>query len=91
MVVELRGNGGSLEAGINFVVGLGVGVESLAGEVRWLDERCIHCTACVAPCPTHALDLDRTSMTVSFDREKCIACELCPGTCAYQAMEILFD
>jgi len=91
MVVELSGNGGSLETGLNFLAELGVVVESLAGEVRWLEERCVHCTACVSPCPTHALDLDRSSMTVSFDREKCIACELCLGTCPYQAINISFD
>jgi len=36
------------------------------------------------------LDVQRTSMEVSFKRDKCIACELCIPVCPYQAMEILF-
>jgi ferredoxin len=88
MVVDLRGNGGSLEAGLSFLAELGVGVEPLAGEVRWLEERCVHCTACITPCPTHALEVDRTAMTVSFDKEQCIACELCLRVCPYEAIEI---
>ncbi len=91
MVVELSGPKGKLEAGRRFLVELGVGVESLAQEVRWQEERCIHCTACLSPCPTHALNVDRASMTVSFDKEKCIACELCLRVCPYQAIEMSFE
>ena len=91
MVVELSGNGGQLEEGLNFLAEIGVGVEPLAKEVRWLEERCVQCTACIAPCPTHALRVDRSNMTVSFDRELCIACELCLNSCAYRAIEMSFE
>lgn len=88
MVVELSGEGGNLEEGLSFLAETGVVVEPLEKEVSWLEERCVQCTACIAPCPTHALGLDRSTMTVSFDRELCIACELCLNTCAYQAIEM---
>jgi L-aspartate semialdehyde sulfurtransferase ferredoxin len=88
MVVELSGNGGNLEEGLSFLAQMGVVVDPLDKEVRWLEERCIHCTACIAPCPTHALGLDRSTMTVSFGRELCIACELCLNVCAYRAIEM---
>jgi len=91
MVVELSGDGGQLEEGLNFLAEMGVGVEPLAKEIRWLEERCVQCTACIAPCPTHALGLDRSNMTVSFDRELCIACELCLNSCAYRAIEMSFE
>ena len=91
MVVELSGNGGQLEEALNFLAEMGVGVEPLAKEVRWLEERCVQCTACIAPCPTHALGVDRSNMTVSFDRELCIACELCLNSCAYRAIEMSFE
>jgi len=90
MIVELRGGKEKMDAGIKYLEGIGVNVEPLAGEVRWLEERCIHCTACLAPCPSHALDVNRASMAVAFDREKCIACELCLGICPYGAIEMLF-
>ena len=88
MVVELNGNKAAVAAGLNFLTDLGVEVELLAEEVRWREDRCIHCTACLTPCPTHALHLDRATMMVEFDREKCIGCELCLTVCPYQAVEI---
>ncbi len=88
MVVELNGDKARVQAGLNFLRDLGVEVEFLAEEVRWREDRCIHCTACLAPCPTHALQLDRATMRVGFDREKCIACELCLPVCPYRAVEI---
>jgi ferredoxin len=91
MVVEIGGNAAQLDAATKFLKELGVRVESLAGEVRWLEERCIQCTACISACPTRALAIDRAGMKVSFDQEKCIACELCLSICPYQALEILFE
>lgn len=88
MVVELNGDKAKLEAGLAFLKDLGVEAEFLAEEVKWLEERCTHCTACLAPCPTHALYVDRAGMTVGFDAEKCIACELCLNVCPYGAVEI---
>ncbi len=88
MVVELNGNKAKVNAGLDFLKELGVGVELLAEEVKWREERCIHCTACLAACPTQALHVDRTTMMVGFDGEKCIACELCLSVCPYRAMEI---
>jgi Fe-S-cluster-containing dehydrogenase component len=91
MVVELGGNEEQLQEARRFLKQLGVRVESLSGEVRWIEGRCTHCTACVGACPTHALEVDRSDMTVSFDQERCIACELCLSICPYQALEILFE
>lgn len=91
MVVELGGSELQLHEARRFLKELGVGIEPLSGEVRWIEERCTHCTACVGACPTHALEVDRRDMTVSFDQERCIACELCLSTCPYRALEILFN
>jgi L-aspartate semialdehyde sulfurtransferase ferredoxin len=88
MVVELSGDKARVQAGLNFLTDLGVEIELLAEEVRWREDRCIHCTACLSPCPTHALYVDRATMMVGFDREKCIASELCLNVCPYQAVEI---
>jgi ferredoxin len=90
LVLELVGKKPALDAGLHYMKELGVKVESLAHDVKWDDDRCTHCTACISVCPTKALDLDRKTMEVSFNRDKCIACELCLPVCPYQAMEILF-
>jgi len=90
LVLEVTGKRSGLEAGFKYLSEIGVKVEPLAQDVRWHEDRCIHCTACISTCPTHALDVDRKSMEVSFKRDKCIACELCIPACPYQAMEIMF-
>jgi ferredoxin len=88
MVVELNGDKAKVEAGLSFLRDLGVEVEFLAEEVRWREERCTYCTACLTICPTQALHVDRTTMMVEFDGERCIACELCLSVCPYRAVEI---
>jgi Fe-S-cluster-containing dehydrogenase component len=90
LVLELTGKRSEMEAGLKYLGELGIEVQSLAQDVKWHEDRCIHCTACTSVCPTKALDVERTKMKVSFKRDKCIACELCIPVCSYQAMEILF-
>lgn len=90
LVLEITGKRKSMEAGLNYIKELGVDVQPLAQDVKWYEDRCTHCTACISICPPKALDVNRTTMEVSFKREKCIACGLCIQVCPYQAMEILF-
>ena len=90
MVLEIVGKRSALEAGINYVKEIGVEIQSLAQDVKWHEDRCTHCTACISVCPSKALDVDRKTMEVAFNRDRCIACENCIPVCPYQAMEILF-
>ena len=90
LVVEITGKKPALDAGINYLKEVGVEIQPLAQDVKWHEDRCVHCTACVSICPPKALELDRTKMDVSFKKDKCFACELCLPVCPYQAMEILF-
>jgi len=90
LMIELSGKKSSLDAGLNYLKELGVNVQPLARDIKWLEERCTHCTVCVPICPTKAITVDRDKMRVSFDKERCIACELCVPICPYKAVEILF-
>jgi ferredoxin len=90
LVLEITGKKPGLEAGFKYLSEIGVQIQPLAQDVKWHEDRCTHCTACIAICPTKALDINRTQMEVSFKRDRCIACELCIPVCPYQAMEILF-
>ena len=89
LVIEASGKTKDLDAGLKFASDLGVEVRPLAQEVRWREDRCIECSACVSICPTGALSVSRPEMRVSFDHDKCIACELCVPTCPYEAMAIV--
>ncbi len=90
LVVEMSGSKKNLDAGMNYLSGLGVEVQSLAQDIKWHEDKCTHCTACISTCPSQALDVDREEMTVSFTKDKCIACELCVKVCPYRAVEIQF-
>jgi L-aspartate semialdehyde sulfurtransferase ferredoxin len=89
LVVEITGANKDLAAALRFLEDLGVGVQPLAQDVQWHQERCIECTACTAICPTGALSVKRPEMAVAFNHDKCIACELCVPICPYKAMEIV--
>ena len=90
LMIEISGKEESLRKGMDYLEKLGVEVQSLAQDIRWLDEKCTHCTICIPICPTEAMVLDRNEMTVIFDQDKCIGCGLCVPACPYKAVEILF-
>ena len=87
MVLELSGaTKSSFKEGVQFLKDQGVKVSS-AEQVIWRDlERCTHCGACTAVCPTGALSIKRPEMEVIYDQEKCSVCELCVLTCPSRAM-----
>jgi ferredoxin len=90
LVLELTGAKRQLERGMNFLAELGLETKRVSKDVKWLKERCTHCTACTSLCPTDALTVDRETMLVEFDKTKCIACEMCVIVCPYNAMELQF-
>jgi len=89
LTVEISGKKRNLDEGLRFIRELGVSFQPLAQEVRWQEDRCISCTACISVCPTGALNVARPEMQVSFVSDKCIASELCLPACPYKAMEII--
>ena len=89
LVLEISGIKKELEAGIKYLAELNIDIQSLAQDIKWHENKCVHCTACIPHCPTHAIYLNRDTMEVSFDKQKCIACGLCISACPYQAIEIV--
>ena len=88
IVMELSGRKENFDNGIRFLKERGLKVEPLSKSVNQNTDRCVHCGACTAFCPTAALYLDRQSMKVLFDPEKCNGCELCVSACPPRAMEV---
>jgi ferredoxin len=91
MVLELTGTKKNYSLGIKYLRNLGVKVESISHDIKKNDEKCFHCGACTAVCPTGALFIERPEMTVAFNKDKCSACELCVLACPAKAMEVNFD
>jgi Fe-S-cluster-containing dehydrogenase component len=86
MVVDLSGDKRQLAEGLNYLERVGVSVEPLAQQIAHRDERCTSCTACIPHCPTQALNVNRESMSVSFDAQQCIVCLSCLDVCIYKAI-----
>lgn len=90
MVLELKGEQTEYDNGINFLVKIGVKVQSLSQDVTRNEERCTHCGACITICPPSAFELDPKTRQVKFINEKCVACGLCIKACPPRAMEVHF-
>ena len=90
LVLELTGKEADYKKGIDFLKKTGLKIEPLSKDIVRNEDRCTHCGACVAICPTGALVIDPATQKVNFHAERCIACELCIKTCPPRAMEVHF-
>jgi ferredoxin len=90
VVLELTGTEGQYRKGIRYLRDQGVKIQPLSKDVIRIEEKCTHCGACLAVCPTEALSVNRETWEVIFDPQECIGCELCLPACPPQAMEIEF-
>ncbi|MFP3974680.1 MAG: NIL domain-containing protein [Chloroflexota bacterium] len=90
LVVELNGDDPDYENGMDYLNNIGVEVQPLSQDVVRNEERCTHCGACVALCPTGALSVESGTMRINFDNDKCVACGICVPACPARAMEIRF-
>lgn len=90
MVVEIKGEKKNLDQAFEYMESVGLQVDPLVQEMRYYPERCVHCTACTAVCPTGALTVDPASRELIFDAGQCIICESCIPACSYAAIESQF-
>ncbi|MFZ5572797.1 MAG: NIL domain-containing protein [Thermodesulfobacteriota bacterium] len=88
MVLELFGTKKNFKLGIAYLKEQGVLVQNASQEVSRNQEKCIHCGACTAVCPTGALSVNRKTMEVEFEQTRCSVCELCVPACPTHAMEV---
>ena len=88
MVLELSGTRKNFREGVKYLKNQGIHVENASQEIKRDNNKCTHCGACTAVCPTTALSVQRPEMLVLFDQDKCSICELCVPTCPTRAMEI---
>ncbi len=91
LVLDVTGEEGDIERGMEFVRGFNVTIDPVNKGVRWSRERCTHCGNCLSHCPTHALRLDDAgSRTVVFVEEACVECLNCLVNCPYGACASAF-
>lgn len=90
LVLELKGEDKDLQEALDYLKELKIGIQNLSRDITRKDDRCVHCGACIAVCPSGALFLNQASWEVEFFTEQCVACELCVRGCPYGAMEVTF-
>jgi len=88
LVLELQGGKKDVQEALDYLKALSIKIENLSRDITRKDDRCVHCGACVAICPSEALVLKQTNWEVEFVADKCVACELCVRACPYAAMEV---
>ena len=59
LVLELSGERENFDNGIRYLKGLGLNVEPLSKCVSQNVDKCVHCGACTAFCPSSSLYFDR--------------------------------
>jgi L-aspartate semialdehyde sulfurtransferase ferredoxin len=88
MVLELGGEDGAMQQGLDHLERIGVDVRPLAEEILHNEELCMSCSACIPHCTTGALALDRKTWHVHHHPERCVVCHSCMDACPYRAIEI---
>ena len=90
LTIELSGEDEDLEAGARFLRDEGIGVSVLSRTVEWDGDKCTHCGACTAVCPSGALTLNGND-ELKFDQDKCLVCELCISACPLKVMRLEYS
>jgi ferredoxin len=88
LVLELSGERKKFKEGVQYLKDNGVRIQHTRQVIRRQEERCTHCGACTAVCPTGALHIERPDMTVRFDQARCSVCELCVTACPPRVMKV---
>lgn len=87
LTIELWGDDDNLDRGVQFLRDEGIQVAVLSRTIGWDGDRCTHCGACTAVCPSGALTLDGNAQ-LCFDQDKCLVCELCIAACPLKVMAV---
>lgn len=88
MVLELSGLRKNFKSGVDFLKAQGIDIKTAGKKIKRHKNKCTHCGACIAVCPTGALFIQRPEMTVEFVYKKCSVCELCVPACPSRAMTV---
>ena len=90
LIIELSGNKGNYDRGIQYLTDTGVNIQSLSQDVVRDESRCTDCGACVTICPTKAFSVEPKTRKILFDHNKCVVCGLCIKACPPRAMKLYF-
>lgn len=88
LMAELEGTAENIEKGLLYLKEQGVQYRIFNKNIIWYEEKCVHCGACTAVCPSGALSMDKNEWQLMFDHSKCLICELCLKACPLNAIDV---
>nr|MDD6336293.1 NIL domain-containing protein [bacterium] len=87
LTLALTGQPEQLQSGLHYLEEQSITVRPLKKTVLWNQEKCVHCGACTAVCPSGALTMGNDAQ-LRFTPENCLACEMCLHACPLRAMDV---
>lgn len=89
--LEVTGSEANIERAFAFLATFDVTIHAGNKSVRWDEQRCAQCGACVVHCPSQALVIaDRATRSIAFVEENCIECLACVAACPFGACSSAF-
>lgn len=88
LTIELEGTEENLQKGLEFIENQGVKYRIFNKNIIWNEDNCVHCGACIAVCPSQALNMNKEDWSLNFDQSKCLVCEECIKACPVKAIDV---
>jgi len=91
LILELMGSESAIKRGIDFLEREGIIVTVFTESVLHYQDKCIHCGACTAVCPSGALVMNPVTWELEFSMDKCVLCGYCIRACPARAIKNFED
>lgn len=91
IILEIEGNDADIKRGVDFLKKEGILVKVFSESVMRYKEKCMHCGACTAVCPSGSLTMDKETWELKFDMDACLLCGHCVSACPARAIKNFED
>ena len=87
IILELVGSDENIKRGTDYLENEGIRVKVYTDSVIRYEDKCMHCGACTAVCPSSALVMNKDTWELEFDMDKCLLCGHCVRACPARAIK----
>jgi ferredoxin len=91
IILELKGSDENFDRSLAYLEEEGVQVKVYTDSVIRYEDKCIHCGACTAVCPSGALVMNKETWELEFDMDACLLCGHCVRACPARAIKSFDD